>query len=48
MEISGALWPFILIYKAFEFFFRLYVYKSLTRAPKLDAPKISKTMSKLL
>ena len=47
MEIFGLLRPLIIIYKEFIFFFHTYVHKSLIWEPKLHAPKIDKTMSKL-
>ena len=48
MEISGLLRSFIIVYKEFKFFFHTNVYESLIWAPKSYAPKMDKTMSKLL
>ena len=48
MENFGPLQLFIIIYKEFKFFFHAYIHKSLICAPRLHAPKIDKTMSKLL
>ena len=48
MEILGLLQPFIIIYKEIKFFFDIFVYNPLIWVPKLDAPKIDKTMSKLV
>ena len=48
MEILGLLQPFIIIYKEIKFFFDIFVYNPLIWVPKLHAPKIDKTVSKLV
>ena len=46
--LSWLLLSFIIIYKVFVSFTHTYVYETLILASKLRAPKIDKTMSKLL